>query len=174
MNAFCASRFDNENRKYDWQLQVDAWTAAVEIPAEMIQLLTSVTLTNPIACQPAKRQSPVLRVQRPEKARDLVDHTTVSVSTAIPFKDTPFVVQMSTVYTWQGLNVTVEPQVSYTTKLYGIHWEEALNYVPSGEVKKRWGDRQELIWPDFGSTAEDNFAEFLLYALEVLTALEDA
>ncbi|KAH0596451.1 hypothetical protein MHUMG1_05568 [Metarhizium humberi] len=165
------------DRKYDWALQVDSDLLVQPIP-ELIECL----LKDIVVCTEGPPKNPAdlehrcvnINVKNPDKWIGKLSEIGTKSSALIPFRDTPFVVEISRNFAWRDVN-TKEALHSWTgIQILGRHWEDSLNYKSMHESKKDWGPHQSHIWAGSGETAEDQFAGFVCHVLEILSALEVA
>lgn len=113
-------------------------------------------------------------VKNREKWNSEVEAIHQKSSVLIPFRDTPFVVEVSRNHLWKGADTKVSPQSWLGIQFFGLHWDDALNYTKPYESRKYWGDNQCDIWDGPEGTAERRFEGFICHILEVMAALEGA
>ncbi|KHN98559.1 uncharacterized protein MAM_03683 [Metarhizium album ARSEF 1941] len=164
------------DRKYDWALQVDSNLQVQPIPEHVERLLRDLVICTekPETCDPRDLDHRCLNinVKGPAKWTGKLGEVRTKLSALIPFRDTPFVIEISRNHIWRDVN-TNEALHSWTEiQMLGRHWEDSLNYKKKHESKKDWGLHQCNIWAGSEMTAEDQFAGFICHVLEVLSALE--
>ena len=102
-----------------------------------------------------------------------VNQIRMTTAATIPYKDTPYVMEVNVSKAWEGGRTSAQPVTSWGIELYALHWEETINYVSTGGRKKDWGERLQNIWPGDDPSLEARFGDFLRTVLEVQALLED-
>ncbi|POR35404.1 Uncharacterized protein TPAR_04429 [Tolypocladium paradoxum] len=158
----------------DWNLQVESCDMA-SVPAELRNLAGGIVLIpdREGGDQPAALKPPRV-VMTTRVGGDKVDETWLKTSTLVPFKDTPFIVEISVTQAWSGLKTNTTPETWWGVEFYGQHWDEAINHVSPGERRKDWGPGLQDIWLGRSPSLEERFMEFLEHVLEIQSALGGA
>lgn len=113
-----------------------------------------------------------IKIASMETSACAVDETRLKRAIVIPFRDTPFAVEVSINHSWEGLSTGQPASTWWCISMYGVHWEEAINQVSPGDSKKSWGEGQQEVWRGSTDDAEEGFEEFIRHILEILSALE--
>ncbi|KAM4059362.1 hypothetical protein HRG_007780 [Hirsutella rhossiliensis] len=154
----------------DWNLQVDSCESTASIPADLRGIMERLKLTSQGAeDNKASMQSPRLVLTRP--GGDEVEETILKTSVLLPFRDTPFLVEISVSQAWPQMMTHREPETWWGIEFYGKHWSEAINNVSPGERRKYWGEGLRNIWPGGDASLEDRFLEFLQHVVKIQAAL---
>ncbi|KAK2609011.1 hypothetical protein QQS21_002381 [Conoideocrella luteorostrata] len=164
------------DRKYDWAIRVDCGRIVQPIPTEMLSLIASITIKSEAhggLPEDFLRKTPTVHLGSGTTWIDKIESIQVKASVSIPFRDTPYVIEISTHREWQGASTRGEPQSWLSLGVYGVHWDAELNSTKANDTKKDWGYEQSDIWRGSADTATGQFEEFVCYVLEVLSALED-
>ncbi|KAK5987674.1 hypothetical protein PT974_11806 [Cladobotryum mycophilum] len=162
--------------KFDWNLQVDSCENSDEIPSDVRELVEGMSLKIPVKEDREGQELviPRLAVFKPGNWDSKVSETQLKTSATIPFKNTPYVVDISITQKWKGLRPPMEPETGWGIEIYGVHWDEAVNHVIPGERKKNWGRDMEHIWEGKGKEGvKTAFKGFIKTILEVQSVLDD-
>lgn len=142
------------------------------IPTELRNLVRGIVL---IPDRAGGDQAVVLKppriVMSTRVGGDKVDETLLKTSILVPFKDTPFIIEISVTQAWSGLKTNTVPETWWGVEYYGQHWDEAMNHVSPGERRKDWGPGLQDIWLGRSPRLEERFMEFLEHVLEIQSAL---
>ncbi|KND90344.1 hypothetical protein TOPH_04933 [Tolypocladium ophioglossoides CBS 100239] len=163
------------SRELDWNLQVVPCETMTSMPTELRKLAGGIVLIPDGAGgdQTAALKPPrVLMTTR--AGGDKVDETLLKTSILVPFKDTPFLVEISVTQAWSGLKTNTTPETWWGVEFYGQHWDEAINHVSPGERRKDWGPGLRDIWLGRSPSLEERFMEFLEHVLKIQSALGEA
>lgn len=95
----------------------------------------------------------------------------LQTSAVIPFRDTPWSIEINATQTWKGPDTKTAPEVYWGVQVYGAHWDEALNYR-SDSRRKDWGEELKYIWLGKKSW-EERFGAFVESVLEIQAALNE-
>ena len=170
--ALCHRRQLTLFRDFDWNLQVESYDTMATIPSELRNLVRGIVLVPDRAGgdQVAELTTPRVMMTK-VLGGDKVDETLLKTSILVPFKDTPFIVEISVTQAWSGLETNTDPETWWGLEFYGQHWDEAMNHVNPGERRKDWGPELQDIWLGHGPGLEERFMEFLEHILELQSAL---
>lgn len=145
---------------YDWNLRVDAWETA-DIPMELSSLMkrTSLNFANIGSAGLMSLKFPQIQVRSPGNMGGQVNQTRLQMTATVPYRDTPWAVEISITQAWKGLDTTIQPDVYWGIQVYGVHWEDAINTMEVGGRRKEWGPNLQYMWP--GDSTEEAFKSFL-------------
>ncbi|KAG6006288.1 hypothetical protein E4U21_007170 [Claviceps maximensis] len=163
------------DRKYDWCFRVDSGTN-LPISPQISHLVNSIV----VSCDThetsttAFLQNPVeIKIKNPQLLKEKVDQILLKSTVAIPFRDTPYAMNVSLHRLWQGIDTQAYPHQSWQSLgFHGIHWAAEVNSVNATSTRKDWGTHQKNVWRGSADTAEGQFEEFVSYVLEGLSALD--
>lgn len=94
-------------------------------------------------------------------------------SVIIPFKDTPYLIEVSVTRSWEGGKIDSQPREEWEIEGYGAHWDEAINCVSTSETgRKDWGEDLRNGWTGRDQSLEARFGAFLRVMLEMQVILE--
>lgn len=102
-----------------------------------------------------------------------VGETRLKSSVLIPYKTTPYIIEVSVTKKWNKAQTREESETTWGVELYASHWDESINYVCGGERRKDWGQGLNQMWPGDEPGLEPRFGGFLQTILEVQALLED-
>ncbi|GAB0134888.1 hypothetical protein EsDP_00003242 [Epichloe bromicola] len=166
------------DREYDWYLRVDSGHTVQPIPTQILSLVNSIIITSDghkESTEEAFLQKPInIRINNPQLWKGKVDDIQVCTNVAIPFRDTPYVMEVSINRLWKGVDTQTSPQSWQSLGFYGVHWAAELNCTNANGTRKDWGANQRDVWRGSAPSAEGQFKEFICYVLEGLSALEGA
>ncbi|KAI5462981.1 hypothetical protein BGZ63DRAFT_412686 [Mariannaea sp. PMI_226] len=160
------------DRAYDWSLTVNAWEN-LDTPAGFNDL------SKKLKIEVDQDWESILKIPKVD-TRQLGDlqnqirQIGVKSSVVIPYKLTPYVIEINITRAWQEGRMSDEPQVTWGIEFYASHWDESINHVCGGERRKDWGQGLKSIWPGDEPSLGLRFEEFLQTVLEVQSILEDA
>ncbi|KAG6033299.1 hypothetical protein E4U41_006947 [Claviceps citrina] len=164
------------DRKYDWCFRLDSGKN-LPISAQISQLINSIVVnsdTHDISTGQAFLQNPVnIEIKDPQLWTRKVDRILLRSTVAIPFRDTPYVMDVSLNRVWQGVDTQAYPHQSWQSLgFHGVHWAAELNSVNATDTRRVWGAHQRDVWRGSAKTAEGQFKEFICYVLEAMSALD--
>ncbi|PNY23407.1 Uncharacterized protein TCAP_06651 [Tolypocladium capitatum] len=164
------------SRELDWNLQVEPCETVANLPAELRKLAAGIVLIPDRAGgkQTVAALKPPRVMMTTRAGGDTVDETLLKTSILVPFKDTPFIVEISVTQAWSGLKTSTTPETWWGVEFYGQHWDEAINHVCPGERRKDWGPGLQDIWLGYSPSLEERFMEFLDHVLEIQSTLGGA
>ncbi|KAG5980030.1 hypothetical protein E4U55_004463 [Claviceps digitariae] len=175
------------DRKYDWCFRVDS---GINLPisppvSDLIKsiivnrdthelLATTFDAHELSTAATAFLQNPVnIGIKNPQRWTDKVDQILLKSTVSIPFRDTPYVMDISVHRLWEGVDTHAYPHQSWqSVGFHGIHWAAELGMVNKTGTRKDWGVHQRHVWRGSANTAEGQFEEFVSYVLEGLSALD--
>ncbi|KAK7416090.1 hypothetical protein QQX98_005418 [Neonectria punicea] len=158
--------------QYDWNLRVDAWDD-VDIPAAFKNLPQELLLTvNKNAT--GFLRIPYVDIVKLGDARGQIGQLKLKSSAIIPYKATPYVIEVSITKTWKEGNMKDNPDITWGIELHAVHWDESINHVRGGDHRKDWGQGLKHVWPGNEPDLEARFGEFLETILEIQALLDDA
>ncbi|KAG6303363.1 hypothetical protein E4U09_000078 [Claviceps aff. purpurea] len=165
------------DRKHDWCLRVDS---GINLPMnpQISQLVNSIVVESDTheeaTTLEAFLQNPVhIVVENPRLLAGKVDRILLKSTVAVPFRDTPYVLDVSYHRTWEGVETGAHPNQSWQSLgFHGVHWAAELNSVNATDTRKDWGLHQRNVWRGSADSAEGQFHEFICYVLEGLSALD--
>jgi hypothetical protein len=163
-------------RGFDWNLRVDGMEIIGDVPEKFQNVLQKINLKmasgGPESQGLMRFPNISLREMAPKDPEIL--STRLKMSTVIPFKDTPFAVEVSATRVWKGMGVSEGSGVeSWGVEFYGMHWEEAINHVNAGEVRKDWGEDLKYMWVGDEPSLNVRYKRFLRSILEVQQVLNE-
>lgn len=173
----CKSTTDNGSRKHDWTFRVDTLERSAEFSSAFNNLEKKIILEyRKDENEEDSTGATLLQFPRINKLQLGVEQNEVTKicmrrTATIPYKDTPYMLEINVTKTWEGNRVSSAPEVTWGIELFGAHWEESLNHIGRDQRKKDWGAGLENIW--HGSEDLDTrFGQFLKTVLEVQALLE--
>lgn len=113
--------------------------------------------------------APKIHVMHPSAK---VDETMLKTSVAVPFRNTPYLVEVAVTQVWTGMKTASEADTWWGIEFYGQGWDEAVNTIKPDERRKNWGKGFEAVWPG-GGAWESRFMEFIEHVLAIQSAVED-
>ncbi|KAF7540644.1 hypothetical protein G7Z17_g12152 [Cylindrodendrum hubeiense] len=160
--------------QYDWNLRVDAWDDE-DIPLAFKDLSQKLLLT----VNSTQDLSDLIRIPHisTHKLGDLRGHVgqlKLKTSATIPYKTTPYVIEISITKIWKGACTTDEPDITWGIEFYAAHWDESIMHVSGGDNRKDWGQGLENIWPGDEPGLESRFRQFVGTVLEMQALLDGA
>lgn len=162
--------------KYDWCFRVDSGRTILPIDPQELKLIASIVINSEpheVSTGEAFLQKPMsIKIKDPQLWRGKVDKILLRSTVAIPFRDTPYVMGVSSNRVWQGVDTHADPQSWQSLAFYGVHWAAELNSTNATGTRKDWGVHQKDVWRGSAETAEGQFEEFIRYVLEGLLALD--
>ncbi|KAG5926492.1 hypothetical protein E4U42_003266 [Claviceps africana] len=163
------------DRKYDWCFRVDS---SINLP---IDPLASRLVKNIVINCDTHETSATTFLQNPAHVeikdshlfKGEVDQILLQSAVAIPFRDTPYVMDVSLYRVWKGVDTRAHPHQKWLSLVFhGVHWAAELNSVNANNTRKDWGVDQRHVWRGSAQTAEGQFEEFVSHVLEGLSALD--
>ncbi|KAH7136603.1 hypothetical protein EDB81DRAFT_886707 [Dactylonectria macrodidyma] len=159
---------------YDWNLRVDAWDDE-DVPGELRDFFSKVKLTmNSTQVTSAAIRIPHISTHKLGKARDTIGQLKLKSSATIPYKSTPYVIEVSVTKAWQGSCTTDEPETTWGIEVYAAHWDESIMHTSGDDHRKDWGQGLKNMWPGDQPALEARFEEFLDAVLEIQALLQRA
>lgn len=158
--------------QYDWNLRVDTWEN-VDTPARFKDLSKNLVLIDDEQWKGILKV-PSLNTSKLRELQAEVGRTSLKSSVIIPYKTTPYVIEVSVTKTWERACTLDKPETTWGVELYASHWDESINHVCGGERRKDWGQGLKNIWPGDEPSLEPRFEGFLRTILEVQALLEGA
>ncbi|KAG5930592.1 hypothetical protein E4U53_002209 [Claviceps sorghi] len=163
------------DRKYDWCFRVDS---GINLP--LCPLASHLVKNIVVHCHPHEEtataflQNPIsLEIQDSHLFKDEVDEILLKSTVAIPFRDTPYVMDVSIHRVWKGVDTRAHPDQKWLSlAFHGVHWAADLNLLNAANTRKDWGLHQMLVWRGSAQSAEGQFGQFVSYVLEALSALD--
>ncbi|OAQ91510.1 hypothetical protein VFPFJ_03250 [Purpureocillium lilacinum] len=157
----------------DWNFQVDSLGYQAVVPDDLLKLMQSIVLIPNKADKGDGHSLCPPRLLNGQSAGGQIDRTTLKTSIIVPFRNTPFVIEVSITQQWQGMKTVSEADTWWGLEFYCRGWDEAINNVSPGERRKDWGPKLERIWPGIDQSLEERFTAFLEYIVEIQAALDD-
>ncbi|KAK7426856.1 hypothetical protein QQZ08_006602 [Neonectria magnoliae] len=158
--------------QYDWNLRVDAWDD-VDIPAAFKNLPQELLLTvNKDAT--GFLRIPYVDIVKLGDARSQIGQLRLKSSAIIPYKATPYVIEVSITKAWKDGNMKDNPDITWGIEFHAVHWDESINHVGGGDHRKDWGQGLKHVWPGNEPDLESRFGEFLETILEIQALLDEA
>ncbi|KAI9171933.1 hypothetical protein HJFPF1_01424 [Paramyrothecium foliicola] len=161
---------------FDWSLRVDASEIVDRIPDDVLILLQKKirVTTNDYNDDQGLLRFPQLSIYGPIPDNLRIFQSQIRMSTVMPIRDTPYAVEISTTRTWKNLEVNRDADAeNWGAQAYGVHWDEAINYVKPGSIRRDWGDELKYMWPGKEPSLQRRYEDFLQCILEVQQALEN-
>ncbi|KPM39983.1 hypothetical protein AK830_g6568 [Neonectria ditissima] len=159
--------------QYDWNLRVDAWDA-VNVPAAFKNIPQELMLTTNNENTTDALRIPQVDTTRLKDARNQIGQLRLKSSVIIPYKMTPYVIEISVTKAWKGGIMKDKPDLTWGIELHAAHWDETINHVSGSDHRKDWGKGLEHIWPGNEPGLEPRFEEFVGTILEVQALLDAA
>ncbi|KAM5356303.1 hypothetical protein ACJ41O_002949 [Fusarium nematophilum] len=156
--------------KYDWNFRVDAWDK-VDVPVEFKDLAQKVWLVSNTT-EDALLNVPSINTAKLATLKDQIGEIRVKSSATIPYKDTPYVLEVNVTKALRGVRAGANPVVTWGVELYAPHWDESANHISGG--RRDWGKGLENIWSDDGPDVKSRLGGFLRTILEVQAHLNRA
>ncbi|UNI15239.1 hypothetical protein JDV02_001791 [Purpureocillium takamizusanense] len=157
----------------DWNFQVDSRESKATIPDSLLKLMQSIVLIpDKTGVDDGYSLCPP-RLLAGHLGSDRIDKTTLKTSIIVPFRGTPFDIEVSVTKQWQGLRTVSNAETWWGLEFYCRGWDEAINNVSPGQSRKDWGAELERIWPGADQSLEERFTAFLEYIVEIQSALDD-
>lgn len=160
-------------RPLDWNFQVDSLGYQAVVPDDLLKLMQSIVLIPNKADKGDGHSLCPPRLLNGQSAGGQIDRTTLKTSIIVPFRNTPFVIEVSITQQWQGMKTVSEADTWWGLEFYCRGWDETINNVSPGERRKDWGPKLERIWPGIDQSLEERFTAFLEYIVEIQAALDD-
>lgn len=153
---------------------MDAWDKVEKLPDGLKNLAQMITLLPPQieADSPNKLNGPRIGLLRLGGMESQVSQIRLKTGVIIPWKDTPFAIEVNVTETWNDGRRSTAPELSWSIELYELSWDESMNYLGAGERRKDWGEGFCNIWPGGDLSFEARFANFIRTVLEVQAVFE--
>lgn len=160
--------------QYDWNLRVDAWDNE-EVPVEFKDLSQKLLLT----VDSNQAGSDLIRIPRVSthklgNVRDSIGQLRLKSSAIIPYKNTPYVIEVNVTKVWKGTCMADTPEITWGVEFYAAHWDESIMHISGGDHRKDWGQGLKHMWPGDEPCLESRFGEFLGTILEIQALLDGA
>ena len=160
-------------RKFDWNLTVKGSKDEREIPASFGAILQTTKLKYQGEENNASLTIPNVGFEKFDSSGSVVQTVFLKSSVVIPFKDTPYLVEISRISTYKDGKTTKKPALSWCIEVYGAHWDDAINCVNATDgERKDWGEDLRIMWPGRYKTLEERFGAFLKAVLDIQSFLD--
>ncbi|KAJ6445563.1 Alternative oxidase [Purpureocillium lavendulum] len=157
---------------FDWNFQVDSLGPTAAVPDGLLRLMQSIVLIpNRAVTDGGLSLNPPRLLAGLSDSR--VDGTTLKSSIIVPFRNTPFAIEVGITQKWAGMKTVSTPDTWWGLEFHCPGWDEGINNVNPGERRKDWGTDLERIWPGTEQSLEDRFTSFLEHIVEIQAALGD-
>ncbi|KAK0383324.1 hypothetical protein NLU13_9237 [Sarocladium strictum] len=133
-----------------------------------------------LSFRPAQRFGPQDVLKQPSiepftlgKFGNKVTETRLRTSAIVPWKTTPYLVEIGVTTVWKGINLGIQPRVFWDVQVYGNHWESAVNRVRSDIRRKDWGPDMCDVWTGEEKTMTGRMEGFVKEMLGIQAVLEE-
>ncbi|KJZ79089.1 hypothetical protein HIM_01240 [Hirsutella minnesotensis 3608] len=159
------------DRVLDWNIRVDACQNSADIPGPLKKAMGSLLLIpEPVMDHEGYFRQP--HISLTQGACQDVQETTLRTSVVIPFKSTPFVIEVSIFRTWPGMKTDLAPKTWWSVEFYGLSWDATMIDVTLNERGRNWAEELRFMWPGSeDDDVEERFSRFLDYIIQIQIAL---
>lgn len=133
-----------------------------------------------LSFRPARRSGPQDVLKQPSiepltlgDFGNKVTETRLRTSAIVPWKTTPYLVEIGVTTVWKGINLGIQPRVFWDVQVYGNHWESAVNRVRSDIRRKDWGPDMCDVWTGEEKTMTGRMEGFVKEMLGIQAVLEE-
>jgi hypothetical protein len=129
--------------------------------------------------RPARREGPQDTLKQPSiepfslgDFAKTVSETRLRTSAVVPWKATPYLVEIGITTIWNGVNLGLKPHIHWDVQFYGSHWESAVNRSRSDMRRKDWGVDLCDVWVGEAKSLEGRLEGFVKEILDLQIMLE--
>ena len=157
-------------RRYDWNLEV----RGVEEQAESLPMKSLRLLLDSVTVYHHREHALRVLVGELDDPDCPVDSTILSRSQRFRFRETPYILEVTLLHVWVGLETTSEPRSICSISMYDTNWDKEKIEHWGAHSSGNGGGMLETLFPGTETSLEARFDNFVKGVWETQEALEAA